>query len=91
MAKPKVKKSECPFEPAKGKFIAKEVVISQENGILLPDSLKQRRMEVLESALEGVEAGDQLVIEAGSVFKIMHEGNEYFIFGQNDYCAKWKK
>lgn len=81
----------CPFEPAKGKFIAEEMTVSQENGILLPDSLKQRRMVVLDSALEDVKVGDQLVIEASSVFKITHEGKEYFVFGQNDYCAKWRK
>ena len=88
MAKQKVK---CPFEPAKGKFIAEEVVVQSKDGILLPDSLKQKRMVVLESAVEGVEAGDHLVIDAGAHLQVEHEGKKYWIFGQNDYCAKWKK
>lgn len=88
MAKPKVK---CPFEPAKGKFIAEEIVVQSKDGILLPDSLKQKRMVVLESALEGVEVGDQLVIDAQTAFQVVHEMKTYWIFGQNDYCAKWKK
>lgn len=83
-------KSECPFTPAKGKFIAQEVEVASKDGIIIPDSLKQKRMVVLESALEGVEVGDQLVIDAASAFQIVEGGKTYWIFGQNDYCAKWK-
>lgn len=88
MAKPKV---ESPFVPAPGKFIAQEIVVESKESILLPESLKPKRMMVLESALEGVEKGDHLVIDAAQAFQIVHDTKTYWIFGQNDYCAKWKK
>lgn len=84
-------KKQCPFEPAKNRFICQEMIVESKGGIDLPESLKQKRMVVLSSALDGVKEGDQLVIEASSVFMIEHEEEKYYVLGEKDYCAKWVK